>query len=81
MRITVKPPEGKTFRHVPRVMPVDVNAGPAFDSALDGEETVDWQALEELIEDFLVHCVAGPLGNGDCEVGRSEITHGTKHFA
>jgi len=76
----VKPPKGETFRHVGRVMPLD-GPSPAFDSALDGEETVDWQALEELIEDFLVHCVAGPLGNGDCEVGRSEISHGTKHFA
>jgi hypothetical protein len=62
-------------------MPVDVNAGPTYDPSLDGEDTVDWQALEELIEDFLVHGIAGPLGNGDCEVGRSEINHGTKHFA
>ena len=81
MRITVKPPKGKTFRHVARVMPVDVHVGPPFDYALDGEDTVNWEEVAELIADFAVHGVAGPLGNGACECGKSEIHHGTKHFA
>jgi hypothetical protein len=76
--LTAEPDE--TFRPASGVMPVD-GPSPAFDAALDGEETVDWEALAEMIEDFLVHGIAGPLGNGDCEVSRSEISHGTKHFA
>ena len=72
--------DDEVFGDVPNTAPADFPSPQSFDASLDGEETVDWEALAELIEDFLVYAVVGPLGNCNCEVGRSEISHGTKFF-
>ena len=72
--------DDEVFGDVPDTAPAGLPSPQSFDASLDGEETVDWGALAELIEDFLVYGVVGPLGNCNCEVGRSEISHGTKFF-
>ena len=69
----------ETFRHCPPPMPAD---GPhtKYDSYMDDVEKIDYLEMEALIADFLVHAITGPLGNGDCECGKSETTHGNRFF-
>ena len=69
----------ETFRHCPPAMPAD-GPYPAWDDSFAGEDTVDWEQMKELIADFPVHSITGPLGNGDCECGKSETTYGNRFF-
>tara|TARA_B100001245_G_scaffold51999_1_gene34696 strand:+ start:758 stop:1000 length:243 start_codon:yes stop_codon:yes gene_type:complete len=70
----------ETFRHCPPAMPAD-GPYPAWEKGIAGEDTVDWEEMRELIADFPVYAITGPLGgSGDCECGKSEMTHGNRFF-